>query len=225
MTSADISIKIEKQIFQRVIAMSICRIVGAGECRKIDFEKKADELIIAADGGCAYLKNADIMPDIIIGDFDSLGFVPEGKEVIKLNPVKDITDMDAAVKEGVKRGCTEFHLYGACGGRIDHTLANIQLVTSLAYKNFKAFIHDESIITAVTNGEIKFDAGYKGYVSVFSHSDKCEGVTIEGLKYTLDNAELKNIFPLGVSNEFIGTESKIKVRNGTLIVVYSDKND
>jgi thiamine pyrophosphokinase len=204
--------------------MSICRIIGAGECRKIDFKKKADELIIAADGGCVYLKNADIVPDIIIGDFDSLGYVPAGNEVIKLNPVKDITDMDAAVKEGIDRGYTEFHLYGACGGRIDHTLANIQLVASLSAKNFKAFIHDESIITAVTNGEISFDAGYKGYISVFSHSDKSFGVTIEGLKYTLCNAEFSNLFPLGVSNEFVGTESKIKVENGTLIVIFFDDN-
>jgi len=204
--------------------MSICRIVGAGECLKLDFEKKTDELIIAADGGCLYLENAGIKPDIIIGDFDSLGYAPKGEEVVRLNPVKDITDMDAAVREGLKRGYTEFHLYGACGGRIDHTLANIQLIASLAQKNIKAYIHDQKIITAVCNGEINFDAGYKGYISVFSHSDKCTGVTIEGLKYSLDNAELSNLFSLGVSNEFLGTESKIKVKNGTLIIIYSDKN-
>lgn len=205
--------------------MSVCRIVGAGECRKIDFEKKPDELIIAADGGCVYLKNAGIVPDILIGDFDSLGYVPEGREVIKLNPVKDITDMDAAVKEGIKRGYTEFHLYGACGGRIDHTLANIQLAAFISQNNMKAYIHDDSIITAVTNDEISFDAGYKGYISVFSHSDKCEGVSIKGLKYELDDAELKNIFPLGVSNEFTGRESKISVKKGTLIIVYTNKKD
>lgn len=205
--------------------MSICRIVGAGECCKIDFEKKSDELIIAADGGCAYLDKAGIVPDVIIGDFDSLGYVPKGNEVIILNPVKDITDMDAAVKEGIKRGFTEFHLYGACGGRIDHTLANVQLVASLSARNIRAFIHDESIITAVTNGKIKFDAEYKGYISVFSHSDKSEGLTIEGLKYTLENAAFSNNFPLGVSNEFIGKESSISVKNGTLIIIYSEKKD
>lgn len=203
--------------------MSVCRIIGAGECRKLDFEKKNGDLIIAADGGCVYLKNADIKPDIIIGDFDSLGYEPDGNEVIKLNPVKDITDMDAAVKEGLKKGYTEFHLYGACGGRIDHTLANVQLVSSLAQNNIKAYIHGDMIITAVCNGEISFKADCKGYISVFSHSDKCKGVTIEGLKYTLDSAELCNSFPLGVSNEFMGAESRIEVKNGTLIVIYSDE--
>lgn len=203
--------------------MSVCRIIGAGECRELDFEKKNGDLIIAADGGCAYLEKAGIMPDVMIGDFDSLGYVPKGNEVIKLNPVKDITDMDAAVKEGVERGYTEFHLYGACGGRFDHTLANVQLVASLAQRNMKAYIHDETIITAVSNGEITFDKDYKGYISVFSYSDKSVGVSIQGLKYTLDNAELSNAFPLGVSNEFIGNESKITVENGTLLIVYSEK--
>ena len=203
--------------------MSVCRIIGAGECRKIDFEKNNGDLIIAADGGCVYLKKAGIVPDIIIGDFDSLGYVPKGNEVIKLNPVKDITDMDAAVQEGLKRGYTEFHLYGACGGRVDHTLANIQLVASLAQKNIKACIHGDTIITAVCNGEITFDKDYNGFISVFSHSDKSVGVSIQGLKYTLDNAKLSNVFPLGVSNEFVGTESKITVENGTLLIVYPEK--
>ena len=203
--------------------MSVCRIIGAGECRKIYFEKNNGDLIIAADGGCVYLEKAGIVPDIIIGDFDSLGYVPKGNEVIKLNPVKDITDMHAAVNVGLERGYTEFHLYAACGGRFDHTLANIQLTASLAQRNMKAYIHGETIITAVSNGEIAFDKCYKGYISVFSHSDKSYGVSIQGFKYTLDNAELSNAFPLGVSNEFIGIESKITVENGTLLIVYPEK--
>lgn len=205
--------------------MSVCRIIGAGECKKLDFKKENGDLIIAADGGYAYLEKEDITPDILIGDFDSLGKIPECKEVIKLNPIKDITDMDAAVKTGLERGYNEFHLYGACGGRIDHTLANIQLIASLSQKNIKAFIHDgNTVITAVHNSSIRFDSEYNGYISVFSHSDKCEGVTLKGLKYTLENAELKNSFPLGVSNEFIGTESEITVEKGTVILVYSLKN-
>lgn len=201
--------------------MNVCRIVGAGECKKLGFKKEKGDLIIAADGGYAYLKEAGIEPDIKIGDFDSLGKTPDGSDVIKLNPVKDITDMNAAVDEGIKRGYNEFHLYGACGGRNDHTLANIQLIAQLAQNNIKAFIHDEMTITAVCNGALKFESNCKGYISVFSHSDKAEGVTVKGLKYTLDNAELSNVFSLGVSNEFIGEKSEIRVKKGTLIVIYS----
>ena len=201
--------------------MGVCYIIGAGECKKLDFTKEKDDLIIAADGGCSYLEKFGIIPDLIIGDFDSLGRIPDGQEVIVLNPVKDITDMNAAVDEGIKRGYTEFHLYGACGGRVDHTFANIQLIAQLAQKNIKASVHDDMIITAVCDGVLRFKPDCKGYISVFSHSDRSEGVTVKGLKYTLDNAQLNNSFPLGVSNEFIGEESIICVKNGTLIVIYS----
>ena len=204
--------------------MGVCRVVGAGECKKIDFEKQIGDLIIAADGGCVYLEKAGIKPDIIIGDFDSLGTIPDGDNVIKLNPIKDITDMQAAVDEGIKRGYTEFHLYGACGGRIDHTLANIQLIVKLARKNISAFIHGDSVITAICNSSLRFDENCRGYISVFSHSDKSEGITIKGLKYTLENAELSNSFPLGVSNEFVGFKSEISVKNGVLIVTYASEN-
>ncbi len=202
--------------------MGICFIVGAGECYKLDFIKKDGDFVIAADGGCIRLEQCGIVPDLIIGDFDSAETVPSGDNVIRLNPVKDITDMNAAVKVGIERGYTEFHLYGACGGRVDHTLANIQLVAYLAQNNFKAYIHDkDNVITAICDSSISFDASYSGYVSVFSHTDKCIGVSIKGLKYTLENAELSNNFSLGVSNEFIGIKSKITVEKGTAIIIYS----
>ena len=205
--------------------MGICYVVGAGDCPMLDFNKKDDDFVIAADGGCVYLEQCGIVPDLIIGDFDSMESVPSGDNVIRLNPIKDITDMDAAVKAGLERGFSEFHLYGACGGRIDHTLANIQLAASLAQKQKKAFIFSGSqVITAVCNGSLCFDSSYKGYVSVFSHSEKCEGVYLKGLKYPLENAVLTSSFPLGVSNEFLGVESEIIIGRGTAIVVFSPPN-
>ena len=202
--------------------MGICYIVGAGECKKLDINKKSDDMIIAADGGYRYLLEAGIEPDMIIGDFDSLGVIPDGGNVIKLNPVKDVTDMYAASEMGIEKGYSEFHFYGACGGRFDHTFANIQLAVSLSQKNIRAFIHDgDSIITAITDDSIEFSEENSGYISVFSHSDECTGVYIKGLKYTLENATLKNSFPLGVSNEFIGCESKITIGNGTAVIIFN----
>ena len=202
--------------------MAVCYIIGAGDCKALDFKNKSEDLIIAADGGCVYLEKSGIKPDIIIGDFDSLGRVPEDNEVIKLSPEKDITDMHAAVDIGIERGYREFHLYGACGGRIDHTLANIQLIARLAKENFKAYIHDnKNIITALCNNVLRFDSTYKGYVSIFSHSDKCEGICLRGLKYPLENAVLHNTFSIGVSNEFLGIDSEISVKDGTAIIIYS----
>lgn len=201
--------------------MSICYIIGAGDFSSLRTEPQKGDLVIAADGGYNHLKKENITPDIAIGDFDSLGEIPVGCEVIKLNPVKDITDMHAATEIGIARGYTSFQLYGACGGRFDHTFANVQLAALMAEKGFEISIIDgDKTISAISNGELKFSKRNSGYISVFSHSDLSTGVTISGLRYTLDGAELKNSFPLGVSNEFIGTDASVSVEKGTLIVIY-----
>lgn len=203
--------------------MKTCCIVGAGDCPEFDFKKKEGDLIIAADGGYAHLKNFGIKPDITIGDFDSLGFTPDDTETVTLPAVKDVTDMNAAVDIGVKKGYKKFVIYGACGGRTDHTISNIQLLAFLAEKGMECYIRDgKTVITAINNKNIRFDASNKGYISVFAHSDICRGVYIKGLKYCLENAELSNVFSLGVSNEFIGKEAEISVKSGTLIIIYSN---
>lgn len=208
--------------FERGATVSICYIVGAGECKKLDFTKKDGDIVIAADGGYKYLKQSGIKPDIVIGDFDSLGKEPEGEKIIRLKPEKDVTDTYAAVSEGIKYGYSRFNIYGASGGRIEHTLANIQLIASLSAKKMQASIFDGStVITAITSGTLRFDSAYNGYISVFAHSDKCTGVCLRGLKYPLENAELSNLFPLGVSNEFLGVESEIVIGSGTAIIVFS----
>lgn len=201
--------------------MSVCFIVGAGDFNSLRTKPQKGDLVIAADGGYNHLIKENIIPDIAIGDFDSLGTIPEGCEVIKLNPVKDVTDMHAAAEIGTEKGYTSFQLYGACGGRFDHTFANIQLAASMAEKGFEVSIRDgDRTIAAVSNGELKIGKRDSGYISVFSHSDLSTGVSISGLRYSLDNAELRNSFPLGVSNEFIGKDTSISVKNGTLIIIY-----
>lgn len=200
--------------------MGVCYVIGAGECESIGIEKKEDDFVIAADGGLKYLQSANIVPDLIIGDFDSFGAIPDYDNVIKLNPVKDITDTDAAIKIGIEKGFEEFEIYGATGGRIDHTLANIQLIVSLSQRGNKAsLVNGKTVITAVTDGKICFDSLQKGYISVFAHTDICENVCIKGLKYSVENAVFKNDFALGVSNEFVGEESSVSVGKGTLVIV------
>lgn len=204
--------------------MAICYVFGAGDCDESSLMLGAGDLVIAADGGLNHLNKLGIRPDIIIGDFDSFGSVPEGENIIRLKPEKDVTDMYAAVEVGVEKGFDEFRLFGATGGRFDHTLANVQLVAMLAEKSCKAsLINGNYVITALHNGSIKFTEDFSGYISVFAHSSVCCGVSIKGLKYSLDSAELKNSFALGVSNEFIGKESEISVENGTLIITYNSE--
>lgn len=202
--------------------MAVCYIVGAGDCPPLDnIRINEGDMVIAADAGLRYLRAAGINPDSVIGDFDSLGSVPEGGKVTELPAEKDVTDMYAAAEAGVAAGYTEFKFYGWLGGRLDHTLANIQLCASLVERGYRAdFVAEKQILTALHCGEMRFDKSHKGYISVFAFSDECLGVTLKGLKYTLDNATLSSRFPIGVSNEFTGTDSLVKVSQGTLIVVF-----
>jgi len=201
----------------------ICYIVGAGEDYGLDFQPNGEDLVIAADGGYACLRKAGIRPDLVIGDFDSLGSAPCEAQVITLPTVKDVTDTWAAIECGIERGYEEFHLYGCTGGRAEHTLANIQTAASLAGRGMRCLIFGkEQIITAIS-GSITFPADCRGFVSVFSHTDRCSGVSLKGLKYELEDAELTNLFPLGVSNEFVGKEAAITIGSGIAVVVYGRK--
>lgn len=199
----------------------ICYIVGAGEDYGLDFSPAEGDLLIAADGGYARTKAAGLVPDLIIGDFDSLGHVPREEHVTVLPTVKDVTDTWAAIRLGMERGYTRFWLYGCTGGRIDHTVANIQTAAELAEQGMECRIVDKlQIITALSNGTMEFGPACRGFLSVFAHSDTCQGVTLKGLKYELDNAELTNRFPLGVSNEFLGKPASVTVENGVAVLIF-----
>lgn len=199
----------------------ICYIVGAGENYGLDFTPSPADLVIAADGGLRYLQQQDLQPQIIIGDFDSLGTAPQGEAVIVLPKEKDVTDTWAAMEEGIRLGYGHFVLYGCTGGRFEHTLANVQTAANAAQRGMTCRIMDRTqIIEALCCGTRTFSADHTGYLSVFSHTDRCSGVTLRGLKYQLENAELTNGFPLGVSNEFIGKESTVTVGSGTVILIY-----
>ena len=186
------------------------------------FKKGKGDIVIAADAGYKKLLNLDIVPDIVLGDFDSLGFIPENLEIIRHPVRKDDTDTVLAVKTGFSRGYNRFVLYGCTGGRLDHTLANIQTLNYIAEKGGTGFIcGDDFCITSLKNGKLEFKGSAKGNISVFSAKTKAQGVTIKGLLYDLDNAEIGFDFPLGVSNEFTGEESTVSVNDGVLTVIWS----
>jgi len=201
---------------------AICYIVGAGEDYGLDFQPEDQDLIIAADGGYQRLLDAGLQPDLVIGDFDSLGHVPNGESVIVLPTEKDVTDTWAAIRIGEEKGYARFFLYGCTGGRFDHTMANIQTVAEVTAKGMECRIVDQTqIITGLSDGTMEFSAERSGFISVFAHSDICTGVSIRGLKYELENAALTNRFPLGVSNEFTGKPGMVRVESGILILVFN----
>ena len=212
------------------------RIIAAGPQCPAVMAAGREYLIIAADGGLRHLESAGLMPDVIIGDFDSLGFVPEapapesvnapapenGKApaVLRLPVEKDDTDMAAACQAAWEKGCRRLRIYGGTGSRPDHFLANLQLAAAYSRMGGDVqLIAPEFTVFAVTDGTVRLESAPGVTFSVFCHGDRAEGVSIGGdAKYTLADAQLTNTRALGVSNQMTGSEAYITVRSGTLLI-------
>lgn len=214
-----------------IIKEGACIIIGAGDLTvgSIPYNPEKD-YVIAADGGIMYCGVLEIEPDLIIGDFDSVDneyteavkAIRESypQKVITLPEEKDDTDMLAAVKHGLSLGYRSFRLYGANGGRLEHTIANIQLLKYLKEHDSTGYIMDGGgMILLAQNESVSFRDTMEGYVNVFSLNEFAYGVSIRGLKYELDDVTLNNSLPLGISNEFIGVQSEISVKDGTLLII------
>jgi thiamine pyrophosphokinase len=203
----------------------ICYIVGAGVLEETSFDFINKGILIAADGGFKALEAAGIDPDYIVGDFDSLEEIPEGFPTEVYTSEKDETDMMIAVNKGLDLGYNVFVIYGGLGGRLEHSIANIQMLSYLKRKESQGYlIQGEKIITVVHDESYKIKAQDTGYLSVFSLKERAQGVTLKGLKYGLNNGQLTNDFPVGVSNEFIGKDVSIEVKSGTLMIMWQAKN-
>ena len=202
--------------------MKTCVIFCAGEFDTLA-APVGDGLVIAADGGYRHCVHLGIHPDVILGDFDSLGYAPEGSQVFPVE--KDDTDSMLAVRRGLSLGCNRFLIYGGLDGpRLDHTIANLQTLQSLADQGAQGiFVGKSSLATVISGGCVRFPARSEGLISVFCMGSDANGVTIQGLQYELSGGTLSAGFPLGVSNHFIGRSSEISVENGSLLIIY-DRN-
>ena len=183
-----------------------------------------EDFVIAADGGLVHTQKLNIVPNEILGAFDSLGHIPEGANVFPVE--KDDTDAMLAVRRGRSLGYREFVLYGSLDGpRLAHTVANFQTLQYLADHGAAGYlVGRDQLVTVVKDGGISFPAGAEGTVSVFCMGKDAEGVTLEGLYYPLENGTLTPGFPLGVSNHFTGDAATITVKNGSLLVLWDRKN-
>ncbi len=198
-----------------------CYIVGAGSFDGMAVLPQPGDLVIAADGGYTYLKKLGIEPDVLLGDFDSLALVPEHEHLVRHSPVKDDTDMALAVAYAVEQGYRRFLLYGGLGGRLDHTMANLQLLNGMSARGLEAYLVGEGdIITAITSERISFDGSAQGTISVFCMGPPASGIWERGLRYSLADAVMTCDRTLGVSNEFTGQESSIEVHCGTLLILW-----
>ena len=204
--------------------MNTCYIACALDCR-LDFKPESGDMIIAADRGYLNLKNHNLVPDIVIGDFDSYTGEIDCKSIKKLPTVKDFTDGEVAIRYGIEQGYKKIVVYGAIGGGLDHTIANISHCAGYTKEGRDiSFVDGENVLFAIYNSSVGFSKDAKGRISVFSFGEKAEGVYEMGLFYTLDNYTLDPYVPLGVSNEFVGKESEIRVDNGLLLIYTSKEN-
>lgn len=203
--------------------MAICYIVGAGPYSGEPFSPEPNDFVIAADGGYVFLTKNNIRCDLLVGDFDSMPD-PGFANTIKLNPVKDDTDTVYAIKEALKRGYDDFRIYGALGGRFDHSIASVQTLSYIVNAGARGYLIGDGVAaTVIRNSKIDFLAGLNGTFSVFSLSEKSKGVYISGAKYPLNDAVLTRSFPLGVSNEFLGKGASVSVREGELLIIFKCK--
>lgn len=196
-----------------------CIIVGGGDFEPTLLPKKgADDLLIAADSGYAALEKIGVKPDICIGDFDSLGYEPASCESLRLPVEKDDTDMVAASRLGMERGYEHFVFLGVLGGeRFSHSIAAVQTLGWLLKQGAQGEILDSHCRVAAVSDRIAWPASARGSVSVFALGGAAE-VSIEGLKYSVCHHEL-DIFPLGVSNSFVGLPAYVDVHRGAVLIV------
>lgn len=198
-----------------------CLIFCAGEFDAPVQAVEETDILIAADGGLTHLQKLGLTPHVALGDFDSLGYVPQNAEVFPVE--KDDTDSMLAARQGLAMGCEEFWFYGAMDGpRPDHTLANYQTLSFLASRGAAGYLVGLThMATVVRKGTLRFPAGSRGILSLFCLGPNARGVTLRGLKYPLEKGTLTHDYPLGVSNHFLEGPASVTVEDGELLVLYS----
>jgi len=181
------------------------------------------DFLIAVDGGIKHLLSMNLTPNLAIGDFDSLtqdeSLYIENNRVqkISLNREKNETDLEIAIQTIVRMGYTDITLLGVLGGRLDHTLENLLILSKSIWKNvsFKILDHTQEIF--LIRNEIKFLSGLDEIVSLIPLSVKVSGVKTDGLKYKLIDEDLFRQNARGISNYSISNQVSIKIKSGILL--------
>ena len=189
----------------------------------LNFSKQSN-YIICADGGQIIAKRNHIVPDCVIGDFDSSN---NNKffncKYITYPAEKDLTDTEASIYHALQNNFTDIVLYGGIGGRLDHTLGNVSLLLKF-YSEFHSirFLDKHNEMQILHNNRMKLlSSSDYPYFSLITIEEKAFGITTEGAKYNLDNETLYRASTRGISNEIINESVQIEVTNGTLLVVRS----
>ena len=188
---------------------------------------KGARMIVCADGGARHLRALNILPHVMIGDFDSID--PDDQEFFKKNQIKtlrfpsrkDQTDSELCLDWALKNNATDITLLGVTGTRLDHTLANIFLLKKLALQNIPARIINKNNQIHIVTDSITIEGRAKEFLSIIPITEDVTGITLKGLEYPLKNADLKMGSCRGVSNYFKDNRACISIKTGALIVIKS----
>jgi len=197
-------------------------IIGGADIGRYDRIRgclRDDDFYICCDSGLKHREGLGIVPDLIVGDFDSCADPHLEVETITLPREKDDTDTVFAGKEALRRGFQEFLLVGVIGGRLDHTLGNLSLLLMLdAQGKRAAALDDFSELEIVSDRPVRIDSRY-AYFSLLNISGTARGITVRNAKYPLDDAEITCEYQYGVSNEVLpGKTAVVTVREGRLLL-------
>ena len=182
-----------------------------------------DAFILCADSGLHLAERLKMKPDLVLGDFDSLGKIPESLPHMTAPVEKDDTDTMLAVRVALRMKFHDIRIFGAFGGRLDHTVANLQTLEFIRREGASGMlIGAGDSASMLLGGERLVLARKAGWsLSVFAWSERCLGVSAHGVAYPLRDAELTRRFPLGVSNRIEADRAEITCGTGTLLVMES----
>lgn len=180
------------------------------------------DAVICADASADLAISAGLFPDEIIGDFDH-GDKPISENVVCVPCEKDDTDTMLCIKRALSLGADEIFIAGGLGGRLDHTVANLQSLAFAEKNGVRATISDgdNEAFLITKSARVKRRDGY--YFSLFAYGSACRDIYASGVKYPLCGGTLDTYFPLGVSNEITDDFADVKVGEGTLLAVFSRK--
>ena len=189
--------------------------------------------VIAVDKGIETCNKIGIVPDVIVGDFDSASKVTVGVyrkmakkmhsiQFVDLDAHKDFTDTHVAIMHAMEEGATDIYISGATGTRLDHTMANIGLLKECADKGVNAYIEDDhNVITMInTSADISRISGYD-YISFIPYGGPVSGVTLKGFEYIVEDYTFEIGDSRGVSNRITSENARIEFDEGYMIVNYS----
>lgn len=211
--------------------MKRCIIFAGGKLGSLDFIniiaiKEQGDMVICADSGLKAAEKLGIIPDLIVGDFDSYtDELPTGIEILRSVPEKDDTDTMLAVKTAISRGYNEIQLYGGLGARFDHSYANIQTLVYALENGCEMTICDaENELTVRKAGEYRFEKREGWYFSLFALTETAVIGDYYGVKYPLKDYHMTIGFPIGVSNEITDEEAYLRIDSGIVLIVRAKGN-